>query len=104
MVDDEACRIASKNEIIRRYYSALCDAKKGRIAKDVVGKLELLMSKAGISVEDRKAVAPALEKESLTGAGNACSMWWQSPSKAPKQRPSGFLKPIYLYIYKEQNT
>jgi uncharacterized protein (UPF0371 family) len=67
MVDDEACRAASKNEIIRRYYSALCDAKKGRIAKDVVSKLELLMSKAGISVDDRKAVAPALEKENLTG-------------------------------------
>ena len=67
IVDDEACREASKNEVIRRYYSALCDAKKGRISKEVVGKLELLMSKAGISVEDRKAVAPALTKAELTG-------------------------------------
>jgi uncharacterized protein (UPF0371 family) len=67
MVDDEACRAASKNEIIRRYYSALCDAKKGRISKDVVAKLELLMSKSGISAEDRKAVAPALAKAELTG-------------------------------------
>ena len=62
IVDDEACREASKNEIIRRYYAALCDAKKGRISKDVVSKLELLMSKSGISVDDRKAIAPALEK------------------------------------------
>ena len=67
VVDDDACREASKNEIIRRYYAALCDAKKGRIAKDVVGKLELLMSKSGISVEDRKAVAPALAKAEATG-------------------------------------
>ncbi len=62
IVDDEACRLASKEEIIRRYYAALCDAKKGRISKEVVAKLELLMSKSGIAPEDRKAVAPALAK------------------------------------------
>ena len=67
IIDDEACRTASKDEMIRRYYSALCDAKKGRIAKEVVSKLELLMSKANISVDDRKAVAPALEKAETTG-------------------------------------
>ena len=67
IIDDEACRQASREEIIRRYYAALCDAKKGRIGKDVVGKLELLMRKSGISTEDRKAVAPALQKAELTG-------------------------------------
>jgi len=67
IIDDEACRQASKEEIIRRYYAALCDAKKGRISKDVVSKLELLMSKSGISPEDRKAVAPALAKAEATG-------------------------------------
>ena len=65
--DDETCRQASKNEILRRYYAALCDARKGRIGKDVVAKIELLMSKTGIDVEDRKAVAPALEKAKLSG-------------------------------------
>ncbi len=68
ILDDETCRQASKNEIIRRYYVALCDAKKGRISKDVVGKLEILMSKSGISTEDRKAVAPALLKAEQTNA------------------------------------
>ena len=67
IVDDDACRQASQNEIIRRYYSALCDAKKGRISKEVVSKIELLMSKSGIGVEDRKSVAAALEKEALSG-------------------------------------
>ena len=67
IVDDEACRAASQGEIIRRYYAALCDARKGRIGKDVVAKIELLMSKSGISVEDRKTVAPALEKATETG-------------------------------------
>ena len=66
IVDDEACREASKNEIIRRYYAALCDAKKGRTSKEVVAKIELLMSKSGISAENRKAVAPALAKAELT--------------------------------------
>ena len=67
VVDDEACREASKNEIIRRYYAALCDAKTGRINKDVVGKIELLMRKSGISPADRKAIAPAAKKAELTG-------------------------------------
>ncbi len=68
IIDDDACKTASKNEIIRRYYTALCDAKKGRVSKEVVGKLELLMSKSGISTEDRKAVAAALQKAEQTGA------------------------------------
>ena len=67
IVDDEACKKASNDEIIRRYYSALCDARKGRLGKDVVAKIELLMSKSGISVADRKCVASALTKAEQTG-------------------------------------
>ena len=67
IVDDEACRLASQGEIIRRYYASLCDARKGRIGKEVVAKIELLMSKAGISIDDRKPVAPALKKAQQTG-------------------------------------
>ena len=67
IVDDEACKTASNNEIIRRYYAALCDARKGRIGKDVVAKIELLMSKSGVSVADRKPVAAALKKAEQTG-------------------------------------
>ncbi|MBR2646027.1 MAG: DUF1846 domain-containing protein [Clostridia bacterium] len=68
IIDDEVCKKASCDEIIRRYYAALCDARTGRIGKDVVAKIELLMRKAGISTADRKAVAPALEKAAKTGA------------------------------------
>ena len=67
IVDDEVCRKASQDEILRRYYVALCDARTGRIGKDVVAKLELLMSKSGISAEDRKTVASALEVAERTG-------------------------------------
>jgi uncharacterized protein (UPF0371 family) len=68
IIDDSACREASKNEVIRRYYATLCDARKGRASKDVVTKLELLMSKSNISPNDRKAIAPALEKSMKTNA------------------------------------
>ncbi len=65
--DGDVCIKASQNEIIRRYYAALCDAKKGRISKDVVAKIELLMSKANITVQARKPVAYALDKGEKTG-------------------------------------
>ena len=68
IVDDEACKRASRDEIIRRYYLALCDARKGAVSKGVVEKIELLMQKTGVSTADRKPVAPALEKAEKTGA------------------------------------
>ena len=67
IVDDEACRKASEGEIIRRYYAALCDARKGRVSKEVVSKIELLMSKLGVTLDDRNPVRPALEKAEQTG-------------------------------------
>ncbi len=67
IVNDEACKQSSKEEILRRYYTALCDARTGRIGKEVVAKLELLMSKSGICIEDRRTVAVALQKAEETG-------------------------------------
>ena len=68
ITDDTACRQSSGQEILRRYYSALCDLKKGKVADNVIHKLELLMKKAGVTVEDRSVVAAALAKETQTGA------------------------------------
>ena len=67
IVDDEATREASRQEILRRYYTALCDQKQGRAADSQILKLELLMKKAGVSAEDRRVVAPALAKAEQTG-------------------------------------
>ena len=61
IVDDEACRAASGQEIIRRYYTALCDAKRGRSGEEPVRKLELLMKKVGVDADDRPVVKPAME-------------------------------------------
>ena len=66
--DDEATREASGQEIVRRYYNALCEQKKGNVSDDVVLKLELLMKKAGVTTSQRKVVAAALAKEEETGA------------------------------------
>ena len=68
IVDDEAARYASRQEIIRRYYVALCDLKQGKTSDDTVRKLELLMTKADVEASERKVVAPALAREAETGA------------------------------------
>lgn len=66
--DDEIVSEASRQEIVRRYYIALCGQRQGTVSEDIVYKLELLMKKAGISIHDRKVVSPALQKAALTGA------------------------------------
>ena len=67
ITDDESCREASRQEILRRYYTALCDQKQGKATDAQILKLELLMKKAGVSAEERKVVAPAQEKAEQTG-------------------------------------
>ena len=67
IVDDTAARDASSQEILRRYYTVLSDQKQGKADDAQVFKLELLMKKAGVSAEERKVVAPALQKAEATG-------------------------------------
>ena len=67
IVDDEAVREASRQEIVRRYYAARCEEKQGKTSSDVVRKLELLMKKAGVTPDIRRVVAPALARAAETG-------------------------------------
>ena len=67
VVDDEAVREASRQEILRRYYTALCDQKKGKAPDAQIMKLELLMKKADVSADQRRVVAPALAVAERTG-------------------------------------
>ena len=62
IIDDEAVKDASRQEIIRRYYAAMCDHKKGKASDEVIRKMDLLMKKAGVQLSSRKVVAAALEK------------------------------------------
>ena len=67
ITDDEVVREASRQEIVRRYYNALCDHKKGKGTEETIRKLELLMKKAAVDPGSRRVVAPALEKAEVTG-------------------------------------
>ena len=67
IIDDEVVREASRQEIVRRYYDALCEEKKGKTSIEVVRKLELLMKKAGVTPDIRRVVAPALARAEETG-------------------------------------
>ncbi len=66
--DDEAVRDASKQEIIRRYYTACCENLRTGGKKDEIYKLELLMNNAQLSVEDRPCAGAAEELAKRTQA------------------------------------
>lgn len=65
--DDEAVCEAAKQEIIRRYLKGLVDFKNGLANEKTILRLEFLMSKLSLKVEDRVVVTAAREKESKTG-------------------------------------
>jgi len=60
--DDEACREASNQEIIRRYYTALDDLIEDKGTEEIVNKIALVMKQAKITPEDRRVVVPANER------------------------------------------
>lgn len=66
--DDEACREASQQEIIRRYYTSLASIARGDAHDTEARKIELLMNVAGISVEDRKVAVAAKKHAEETNA------------------------------------
>ncbi len=65
--DDEAVCDAARAEIVRRYYKALCDRRKGNLTDDVIYKLELLMKQAGTGTADRPVAQAANERGEATG-------------------------------------
>lgn len=67
IIDDDAVSESARQEIIRRYFDAKCNAAKGANKKDEIYKLELLMNQAGISEEDRKCAVVARRIAEETG-------------------------------------
>ena len=67
IIDDEACREASRQEIIRRYYKSCGALLTGTGTEEEVRKIELLLKQAHASLEDRKVVSASLQKEQETG-------------------------------------
>jgi len=67
ITDDEACREASKMEIIRRYYAAACSVRKGLSDPKEVQTIELIMNSLGITADDRPVIGAALKRAEETG-------------------------------------
>lgn len=65
--DDEACQDAARQEIVRRYYDALCERRQGKDVEHAVYKLELLMQQAGVTTAERCVVAQANQLAEETG-------------------------------------
>lgn len=68
IVDDEVCREASRQEIIRRYYKSMNALLTGTGKEEEVYKIELLLKQAHASLQDRKVVPASLSMEEKTGA------------------------------------
>ncbi|MBP3705704.1 MAG: DUF1846 domain-containing protein, partial [Clostridia bacterium] len=64
--DDNAVKAAANQEVIRRYYSAMCSVRQGMGEAAEIGKIELLMNQMHISSTDRPVVAAALEKAEMS--------------------------------------
>ncbi len=67
ITDEEVCRKASEQEVLRRYYKAWCDYKNGLVDIDVAYRVESLMQEMGITTADRCVTAAAAEKAAQTG-------------------------------------
>ena len=71
IVDDEVCKEASRQEIIRRYYQSLNRFVKDEATKEEVYKQELIMKQAKITVNDRTVVPIANDLAKTDGAAAA---------------------------------
>lgn len=67
IIDDEACCIASKREILRRYYAAQVEAKRLGFETETLRKTELIVKKADITRDISPAIGAALLREQTTG-------------------------------------
>lgn len=65
--DEDAVQDAARQEIVRRYYTALCDRRQGLCEDETVYKLENIMQQAKVSPEIRPVVGSALRVAEETG-------------------------------------
>jgi len=66
--DDDVCRDAACQEIIRRYFAARCALVQGRAEQHEVDKLQRVMQKTGLTSEMRPVVAAARKRAEETEA------------------------------------
>ncbi|MCR4789956.1 MAG: DUF1846 domain-containing protein [Treponemataceae bacterium] len=67
IIDDQACREASKQEIIRRYYKTLGKLAENLPCENELYKIELLMKQVETTTDDRKVTVYAKNKAQESG-------------------------------------
>lgn len=68
IVDDEVCREASCQEVLRRYWKCLADVKQGKERPETLEKLKMIMQQLNLHPEDRSTVLPARAKRAACNA------------------------------------
>ena len=68
IIDDAVTCEAANQEIIRRYYDAMCNHTKGNGTPDEAYKIGLLMKQNKLTAADRSVIAPAIALAEETGA------------------------------------
>ncbi|HIH87608.1 TPA: DUF1846 family protein, partial [Candidatus Bathyarchaeota archaeon] len=59
IIDDEACREASRQEIVRRYFRYNRDFVEGTTGRETLRRMDVIMAKVGVKPDDRSVVSPA---------------------------------------------
>lgn len=59
IVDDEVCKEAGRQEIIRRFFRSQTDYAQGLCSKEILQRSKAIMDKAGLKSEDRNVVPAA---------------------------------------------
>lgn len=67
MSDEDTCCDAAREEIIRRYYSALCHLAEKGDNENEVNKISLIMKQAKLTTEYRKTTVAARERKEIEG-------------------------------------
>ena len=92
IVDDKGTKQAAKDEIVRRYFRALTDLKKGLVDPEVPERIKLLMNELGISEKDRTVAEEAAKK--CEKSGNLPAACVQVGRKFVVGHKTGYLSPV----------
>ena len=71
MSDEDVCCNAAREEIIRRYYSALCNLAKNGNNENEVNKISLILKQAKLTTEYRRTTVAAHARKELAGVATA---------------------------------
>lgn len=102
ITDDKAIQRAAKDEVIRRYYRANADLKKGLTTPEAPERIKLLMNELGLTEEDRKVAIKAKEKQ--LSANNLPSACIQIGKQFIAGRKTDILSPISSTILNALKT